>query len=198
MTRVMNTDRTDQSNSYEEFENITIKTLVSQINGPTGTRKAQLCFTVGHASSPPKNSRMVVAEIGSGLYAIGGYCPKVQEELGLSDGDSASFSTDADGNLKVVTKWKADGSVETSNDSDKVVFTAAGVMEVGDAGQPAALSETIDSYFIVLDQMMTALDSFAGGIYTTKMNENGLVPGAIPTVASKNLKADIEPPIPVP
>lgn len=153
MSRIFNTDRTEQSPEYKEFGDIDIKTLVAQITGPTGTRNAQLTFAVGMAASPPKNARMQVVEVNSALYAIGGYCPKVQEELGLSDGESAMFGTDAEGNLKCATKYKKDGTVETTNDNGVYKLHENGQFHVAGAGDFVALAAKVDDFISKLDSV---------------------------------------------
>lgn len=190
MNEITNTDRTAQTNAYEPFGEIDIKTLVSQITGRHGTRKAQITFACGFQSSPPKNARLQVVEIGSAIYAIGGYCPAVQEELGLEDGESAIFSTDADGVLKSKTIWHADGSIVSSNENGSSTLNADGTTAIGDGDDAVAQSELVDQFITMLDDFMTtSVDPLTSGAWSA-IKLLYFTEGIIPTSASDNLSAE--------
>lgn len=192
------TEVTNQGASVELFEDNDVKTVVAQINGPTGTRKAQMLFAVGFISVPVPGDRLAVTEIGNGLHAIGGNCEQLIESLGVSGGDRVVCATDASGNLISKTVWKNDGTVETSNDSGAVALGSDGIVTCGDGDEPVAMSSTIDSYFQIIDTMLSAVDPLVGNIYTNLKQQAFPPSGELPSVVSENLIADLPPLIPEP
>lgn len=178
-----NTKVTSQGSFMKLFEDDDLKSIVSQIKGGTGTRKAKILFGVGFASVPVESDRLICAEIGNGLYALGGSCESVIEELALADGERCIFSTDADGEIQSKTVWKNDGTVE-----------------IGDGTEPVAMSGYNDRFIALVDDIMTnAVDPLTGGAWASAkaaaFPETG---GVIPSTASENLNADVPPLIPVP
>ena len=121
---------TEQQTETKEFQDQKIKTLVSQVKVKTGVRNAQLNFAVGFASAPVKSDRLLVTEVGSGLFAVGGATQGIEEELNLAPGERAIFSTDEDGALKTVMKLSNDGSSFMSNDNGSYELKANGTFLV--------------------------------------------------------------------
>jgi hypothetical protein len=131
MSRLFLSDVTKQGTTTEAFYTLEIKTLVSQITGPTGPRKAQLNFAPGFLSAPVGGDRLIGVQIGPALYAIGGNAGiAAQEAAALAPGERMVFSTDSDGTPKIVTRWKADGSLEVTNENGDFKFKADGEFNV--------------------------------------------------------------------
>jgi hypothetical protein len=132
MTKNYLADVTKQQTTTKEFYDMDVKTLVSQCSAPDGTREAQINFAIGYAASPVESDRLVVTEIGSALYAIGGNTAKIQEALGMQPGDRVLFSTDTDGNITCKMHMYADGSSKMSNDNGNFELKADGEVNIND------------------------------------------------------------------
>jgi hypothetical protein len=130
MTKNYLADVTNQQSSTRKFYDMDVKTLVAQCSPPTGTREAQINFAVGYAAAPVKSDRLIVTEIGSALYAIGGNTAAIQEALGMQPGDRVLFSTDTDGNITCKMHMYADGSCKMSNDNGNFELKADGELNI--------------------------------------------------------------------
>lgn len=117
----MRTKKTGEETAVQAFENQPETMAVSQTNGVTGTRKAQLNFAVGFASMPVSGAQLIVHEVGSALYATGGNIPGIEKLLGLEPGDSCMYSVDSSGALQAKTVYKANGEI-VFNDGEDVVI----------------------------------------------------------------------------
>lgn len=82
------------------------------------------------------------------------------------------------------------GEIISSNSGGKTTLDSSGVFIAGDGTDDIATAETIDKYNVVIDTMFQALDALAGGIYAANMASQGLIPGAIPSTAAINAKAN--------
>lgn len=141
----------------------------------------------GMTSNPPTGSEAVV------LY-VGG-----SKDHGIViKTDSGEFRVQslASGEVCVYSQFgqkillDQNGEIISSNSGGKTTLDSSGVFIAGDGTDDIATAETIDKYNVVIDTMFQALDTLAGGIYASTMSGQGLVPGAIPSTAAINAKAD--------
>jgi len=127
------TNVTAQKTNTKAFQNQTIKTLVSQVKTKTGVRNCQVNFAVGFASAPTFNDRLIVTEIGSALFAIGGATQKIEEELNLKPGERAIFSTDENGNIATVIKLGNDNNLTLSNEHGVITLKPDGTVNINNS-----------------------------------------------------------------
>lgn len=181
---------TSQGSKVAQFDDSEFETIVSQVECNTGTRNANLLFAVGFASIPVENDRLIVTEIGNGMYAIGGNCEQLIKSLLLSHGERAIFSTDKNGSLKSKTVWKNDGSISVMLASGKTYSIGGGSDYVGMSATSDAFNTIVDS---TLSSLLTAVDGLTGGSLSTAYataKTAAFGSSSVPSVASTNLKAD--------
>lgn len=201
-------DTTNQNSRYDKFDGQEYNTIVTQQDGRTGPRDAQVMFGVGFASMPVENDRLMVIERNSHLYAIGGASQGVEESLGLSPGDRAVFSTDLLGAVTSLIHVKNDSTIEisavaattdgnlivegdTDVDGSLQVDTNAkiGTGTPGVDADSVALAGDLDLYLALVDTVLRAVDPLIGGIYATAMTALFPPSGTLPSMAATNLVA---------
>lgn len=123
---------TAQGTATKLFYDLEVKTLVTQCSGRGKAREAQVNFGVGFLSSPVESDNLLVTEIRSALYAIGGTTAKIQETVALKPGERFIYSTDAAGNVKGWGRFNNDGSVEVENENGNYKMQADGEFNVND------------------------------------------------------------------
>lgn len=175
-------DVTEQAGRLDNYNEQEIRTYIAQHDGRRGPMDAQMMTGVGFASVPVEGDRLIVMQKDGNLYAIAGASQLAEEALNLSPGERALFATDATGALAAVLKMLAAGAT-LSGTLDVSDTTTIG----GTGAEPAALADTIDKYFAIIDSMLTAVDPLVGNIYANLKSTAFPPSGVIPSVAATKL-----------
>lgn len=189
-------DTTKQHSRYGKFDGQEYETIITQQDGRTGPRDAQVMFGVGFASMPVENDRLLVIERNNHLYAIGGASQIIESGLGMSPGDRVVFSTDTDGVKSASIHVRSDSTIEVSansvsTDGDIQIDGNAkvGTGTVGSDADAVALAGDLDLYLTLVDTTLRAVDPLIGNTYATAMLSLFPPSGALPSMASNNLIA---------
>jgi hypothetical protein len=148
-------DVTDQATKTELFSDQPMKVLTSQVETKRGTSKAQNLFAVGFASSPVKKDRLIVQQIGSFLFAVGGSTREIEETLNLSPGERCIFSTDENGAIVQRLYFDTNGVMTLDDGSDHAVRYS--ILETAFNELKGKFNDLVD----VVEQMRSDTEIFA-------------------------------------